>query len=344
MIVDLQRFVASEERYWREIEDVLDSLEKRMERSLSLEEAKRFHYLYQRASSDLARLSAFPFEPGIRQRLEALVARAYAEIHETRLKPHRFSPREWFFQTFPQTFRRHARAFALAVIITIVGSAFGGLAISLDPDSKSVLMPFSHLQTHPSDRVAREESRAKDHMEGHKSSFSAMLMTHNTRVSIFTMALGMTWGLGTIILLFYNGVILGAVVCDYVLAGESRFLAGWLLPHGSIEIPAILIAGQAGLILGKALIGRGSPESLKTRLRSISNDLVTLIFGVGLLLVWAGIVEAFFSQYHEPVLPYSLKIAFGLIELALLSLFLARSGKNSSGKVMKGHEAESQHA
>jgi uncharacterized membrane protein SpoIIM required for sporulation len=143
------------------------------------------------------------------------------------------------------------------------------------------------------------------------------------------MALGMTWGIGTIMLLFYNGIILGAVVFDYVLAGEIRFVAGWLLPHGAIEIPAILIAGQAGLILGKALIGWGTSAGMKNRLRMISPDLVTLIFGVAILLVWAGIVEAFFSQYHEPVIPYTLKIIFGLTEMLLLTLFLMRSGRKA---------------
>src|SRR2546426_11363809 len=136
----------------------------------------------------------------------------------------------------------------------------------------------------------------------------------------------MTWGVGTIIMLFYNGVILGAVAADYLLAGQTKFLAGWLLPHGSFEIPAILIAGQAGLILGGALIGWGKRTALRSRLRNVSRDLVTLILGVGILLVWAGFVEAFLSQYHEPVVPYELKIAFGIVELILLSLFLARSG------------------
>jgi hypothetical protein len=56
---------------------------------------------------------------------------------------------------------------------------------------------------------------------------------------------------------------------------------------------------------------------------------MTLIFGVGLLLVWAGFVESFLSQYHEPVLPYSVKIAFGLTELVLLILFLSRSGRTT---------------
>jgi uncharacterized membrane protein SpoIIM required for sporulation len=144
------------------------------------------------------------------------------------------------------------------------------------------------------------------------------------------MALGMTWGVGTVLLLFYNGVILGAVALDYVRAGQTKFLLGWLLPHGAVEIPAILIAGQAGLVLALALIGWGTRAPVRERLREVSRDLTTLIFGVGLLLIWAGFVEAFLSQYHEPVVPYVAKIAFGLVELVLLFLFLAKSGTRSS--------------
>ncbi|HWY32685.1 MAG TPA: stage II sporulation protein M, partial [Candidatus Acidoferrum sp.] len=160
---------------------------------------------------------------------------------------------------------------------------------------------------------------------------AAELMTHNTKISILTLALGMTWGVGTMIMLFYNGVILGAVAVDYVRAGETKFLLGWLMPHGVIEIPAILIAGQAGLLLAFALIGHGRRTPLRNRLREISGDVVTLIFGVGLMLVWAGFIEAFLSQYHEPVIPYEAKIAFGAVELVLLFLFLGKSGTNKSG-------------
>ena len=51
---------------------------------------------------------------------------------------------------------------------------------------------------------------------------------------------------------------------------------------------------------------------------------------VAVLLVWAGIVESFFSQYHEPVVPHALKIAFGVVQLGALTLFLWRGGANES--------------
>ncbi len=327
MIIDLPKFISAERPIWTELEKLLDHAENEPALKLNLEQLKRFHYLYERTSADLGKMVTFSSEPEIRRYLESLVARAYGEIHETRTKQHRLRVWHWFSRTFPQTFRRHARAFYFSVAVTIVGCVFGGLVVSFDPGAKSVLMPFSHLQGDPSKRVQKEESTTEDRLAHEKAGFSSMLMKHNIQVSIFTMALGTTWGVGTILMLFYNGVILGAVCLDYILAGQTKFLVGWLLPHGSFEIPAILIAGQAGLILGRALIGSGTRLSLKSRLRDVSNDLVTLIFGVAVLLIWAGIVEAFFSQNHEPVVPYLFKIAFGLLQLTLLILFLTRSGR-----------------
>jgi len=330
MIVDLQKFIIEERPYWSELEAVLDRLENSPEYKLKLRPLERFHYLYQRASADLAKISTFSAEPNTRFYLESLVGRAFGEIHETREKAHRLRPLHWFFTTFPQTFRKHIRGFWISLVALMVGAAFGSFTIIVDSSTKQILLPFSHLQGDPSDRVKNEEDTDTDRLKGAKTSFSSFLMTHNTKVAIFTLALGMTWGIGTLIMLFYNGVILGAVAVDYVLAGETSFLLGWLLPHGAVEIPAILLAGQAGIVLAGALIGWGKPVSLRMRLRKISNDLVTLIFGVALMLVWAGIIEAFFSQYHEPVMPYYLKFAFGAFELIILTLFLGRAGRKEA--------------
>jgi uncharacterized membrane protein SpoIIM required for sporulation len=332
VIIDLARFVSTEQPFWNELDGILRRLEEEHAAGMTVEQLRRFHYLYERASADLARIGTFAAEPELGRHLESLVARAYAEIHETRRKELRWRPVAWFFRTFPQVFRRRIAAFYFSVAVTIAGCAFGALALEFDSTAKSVIMPFSHLQGDPSKRVAREESADNDQLNGRKGTFSAALMTHNTQVSILTMALGMTWGVGTIIMLFYNGVILGAVCLDYIRAGQTPFLAGWLLPHGSFEIPAILIAGQAGLILGRALIGTGARQSVALRLRAVGPDLVTLIGGAATLLVWAGFVESFFSQYHEPVLPYWFKIAFGCVELLLLTLFLSRAGRTGRGE------------
>jgi len=325
VIVDLRRFVTAERPYWDELRSVLETLEAEPERRMPLAGIQRLHYLYERCSADLARMDAFAVDPALRGLLESLVARAYSEIHETRA-PIKVNWRG-LLVAFPRAFRRHAGAFRLSLGVTLLGCAFGWFAIRTDPASKAVLMPFQQLLGSPAERVKEEESARQDRMQGHKATFSAELMTHNIQVTVLTMAAGISWGVGTLMLLFYNGVILGAVAADYIGAGQSLFLAGWLLPHGSVEIPAILLGGQCGFMLAGALIGWGGAATRTERLRVVAADLFTIAGGAAAFLVWAGIVEAFVSQYHQPVLPYSLKIAVGLCEMAALVLYLGWAGR-----------------
>lgn len=327
MIVNLEKFVAEERPRWERLDAMLRRIAEDPWAKLPLAEARELERLYQRAAADLARLATFAAEPEARRYLENLVARGHAEIHGARAEGSRFRPGEWLLRTLPRTFRRQARAFLWALALTLAGALFGGAALAFDPEAKATLMPFDHLRGSPTERVAKERAQRGENMRGGQAQFSGMLMTHNTRVTLTAVALGMSWGIGTLVLLFYNGAILGAVVVDYILAGETVFMLGWLLPHGVVEIPAILIGAQAGFVLAGALLGRGQRVRLAGRLRGVLPDVVTLALGAALLLVWAGLVEAFFSQYHEPVLPYAVKIAFGLLEAAGLAWFLLRGGR-----------------
>jgi uncharacterized membrane protein SpoIIM required for sporulation len=328
MIVDLKLFIERERSTWEELDKTLTHIENETLLHLTLEEVQRLHYLYERTGAALIKISTFAAEPNLVHSLESLLTRAYAELQTAGSRGDQFSLHRWLFRTFPQTFRKHSRYFWASLLLTIFGALFGGAAVAFDPDAKAAIAPFPHLLQNPSERVKEEESKTNPTLEKSKGRFSATLITNNTKVSVLALALGITWGIGTVILLFYNGVVLGAVIFDYVRAGQSVFLMGWLLPHGVIEIPAILIAGQAGLLLGQALIGWNSNETMNQRLRSVTGSLVTLISGTALLLIWAGIIEAFFSQYHEPILPYQFKIVFGLVEVMMLLTFLSL-GKQS---------------
>jgi uncharacterized membrane protein SpoIIM required for sporulation len=332
VIVNLENFIAQERPGWERLDALLRALAEDPWRALPVEQARELERLYQRAAADLARLATFAAEPEARRYLENLVARGHAEIHGARAHGGRFRPGLWLVRTLPQTWRRQARAFWFAFALTAAGAVFGGFALASDPSAKEVLLPFSHLQGDPSARVAQEELDQGKELQGRKASFSGMLMTHNTDVTLTAMALGMTWGIGTMVLMFYNGVILGAVAVDYILAGQTPFLVGWLLPHGAVELPAMMVGGQAGFVLAGALLGRGQRQGLAARLRAVAPDVVTLCFGAALMLVWAGVVEAFFSQYHEPVLPYAVKIVFGLVELAVLSWYLGFAGRSAQTK------------
>jgi uncharacterized membrane protein SpoIIM required for sporulation len=337
MIIDLPRFIQSERPFWTELELLLDEVAEDPGQQLSLEQARRFHFLYQKTSADLGRVSTYASEPAIRRYLESLVARSYAEIHETRGRARTWRPFHWFFVEFPAVFRRHIRAFWVSILISLLGALAGGTAVIFDEEAKAAIVPkgFEHVLKDPAQRVAEEESASGERSDAGHATFAGFLMRNNITVSIRALALGMTLGIGTILVLLQNGIFLGQVAFDYINAGQGIFLAAWLLPHGSFELPAIFIAGQGGLVLARAILGRGDRAPLGARLRAVGKDVMTIIGGVAVMLVWAGIVESYMSQHHEPRLPYWIKIAFGSLELVALSLFLSSAWWRRRGQPAK---------
>ena len=325
MILDLERFLAQGRPRWEALDEALRPFEQDRFYRPSMEESLRVFDLYQHCAADLARLQEAS-QLQIAAYLEALVARAYTQIHSVRRRS-AVHPLKWLTRTLPITFRRQWRAFMLATGLLLLGCVTGIVLLRIDVDAKPVLMPFPHLLNDPAERVKQEEKDRGKQIAGHHIAFSAFLMTHNISVAFMSMAAGMTYGIGTILMVFANGVDLGAVCADYVHAGQGKFLAGWLLPHGIVELPALLVASQAGLLLAGALIGSRSRLPRRQRLGSVSKDVFTLSLGAALMLVWAGLIESFISQYHAPVLPYGAKIAFGLMELALLVWFFASAGR-----------------
>jgi uncharacterized membrane protein SpoIIM required for sporulation len=330
VILDLPRFLAAERPFWSELEERLDRLEADPHTPLGLEPTRRLHYLHQRASADLARLQTSASEPETRAWLESLVSRAYGEVHETRDRSMRLRPLRLLRRDFPRAFRRRAGAFGLACAIVAGGALFGGVALVVDTEARAALLPDFLASLSPSERVHDEEAAHHDRLAGARSRFSASLATHNTQVALMCLALGVSYGLGTALLLFFNGVILGAVAVDYVTAAQTKFLLGWLLPHGVIEIPAFLIAGQAGFVLAGAILGRGDGAPWRERLSAAGSDLGALSAGLACLLLWAGFMESFLSQYHEPVLPYALKIGVGVVEALALGAFLLLAGRRET--------------
>lgn len=330
MILDLERFQAQARPRWSNLESLLAALESRPDRRLNPAECEQLQELYTQTAADLNRVTHGALAPNLRQYLERLVARAYAEVYYApATRSEIWQPRRWLriFTAFPEAFRRQSRDFVLAVLITVLGCALGGLAVRYDPASVDALLPAGYLRN-PDQRVHDEEKGQSRHLPSAQieAAFSAELITHNIQVALLAAALGVTFGIGTALLLFENGVLLGAVAVRYTQQGFGLFVTAWLLPHGAFEIPSILIAGQAGFYLARLLLRRHQERNMRRAMR----EWLLLIAGMAILLVWAGIMEAFFSQHHAPVLPYEFKVAVGAAELALLTIYLLLTGRRDT--------------
>ena len=124
MILDLERFQTQAGPRWSKLESLLVAIEGRPDRRLNPVEAEQLQELYAQAAVDLNRVTHGALAPELRQYLERLVARAYAELYYAPPKRSEiWQPRRWLriFTAFPETFRRQARYFGLAVLITLLG-------------------------------------------------------------------------------------------------------------------------------------------------------------------------------------------------------------------------------
>jgi uncharacterized membrane protein SpoIIM required for sporulation len=323
---DINRFVRERGADWSRLETSLLRIEQSGVRGQSLADLRAFARLYRRISSDLLRAQSAAVNANLLDYLNDIVARAYAVVHAAQ-PPRRGKLLDFFFREFPRHFRRERRLIALAAGVLACGIVFGALSVARDPYALGALIPDDHQAFSPSERVHHDQRIAGRTMQGDRAAaFSGWLFTHNMEVSILIFALGLTFGIGTLAVLFFNGVPLGALAAQYHQDGQALFFWAWVLPHGFTELTVVCIAGGAGLIIARGLWlpGRRSrAQALATEARGATS----LLLGALPLLAVAGVVEGSISQLHPPTLPYEAKLTFALLLAIAVSSFLLRAGR-----------------
>lgn len=322
----LAEFLDERRPRWEALSGLVDRAEDVGLHGLQPDEARALVGLYRAASGDLMMARAGAGTAEVVDHLNTLVSRAYVTVHRgPRVRPGEV--REFVLSGFPRLFRRRAGAIALAAAIFGAGAGLGAAGVAWDPQGAAYLVDESHRGMDPAQRVAAEEA-GEVSSAGRQAAFSAFLFTHNIRVSFLAFVLGATFGVGTAVVLFLNGVMLGSLAVAYHGAGEGLFFWAWILPHGVPELTAVFVAGGAGLHLGRAMLlaprAAGGPLAA---LPAAGGDAVRLVLGAMPVLVVAGVIEGTVSQVHEPVLPYPLKLAFAAAVAAGLALWLARGGR-----------------
>src|SRR5438045_4031230 len=161
MIADLKTFIERERPHWQELERELARIRDKFADMSDLRYARHILSLFQRASSDLARIQGWSAEPELKAYLETLVGTGYAEIHSATRNTRHFRPWHWLTRSFPQAFRRQIWGWHTAMGLTIAGGILGVLIIAMGgEEAREALFPFPHLvKMTPSERVALEESR-----------------------------------------------------------------------------------------------------------------------------------------------------------------------------------------
>jgi uncharacterized membrane protein SpoIIM required for sporulation len=323
---DVGRFVAERGPVWEDLRALLADVEERGLSQLDLEAARRFGKLYRSTCSDLVRARSEMVDAAIVDYLNDLVARAYAQVHGGQGVGAAGRIRRFYARGFPRLFRKEWRAIALAALLLFGGAGFGATFTILDPGSRGVLIPDQHQAHTPAERIAREE-QSGGLTDGQQSvAFASMLFTHNIKVTFLVFAAGITAGVGTVILMIYNGVPLGALATQYHLEGQGLFFWAWILPHGIPELTEVFVAGGAGLIIARGILLPGRRRRRDAIIAEAKTAALLVVGGMP-ILVLAGLIEGTISQMHAPAVPYVAKLIFAVIIGVGLYAYLLLAGR-----------------
>jgi uncharacterized membrane protein SpoIIM required for sporulation len=326
--VNIERFISEHTPAWQKLDELLNRAEIT---PATREELSELVALYRRTCSDLNRARSYTANPEVLGYLNQLTGRAYRFIyqaaHETPVVP---ALVKLVTREIPSAFRRERLAIAVAASALLLGVLFGALAVTVDPANGQRLVPSDFFTESPRERVAKIETDKEriDNLDK-ALAFGASLYTHNIEVAFLAFSLGALTIAGGVMFLFYNGVILGAIAASYILDGVPLFFFAWVGPHGALELPAIVFAGAAGLVAGRAFLMPGD-LSRAASMRRVLPSVWRIIIGTALTLVFAGLIEGSFSQFTSRTFPYEAKIAVAaLLFVALMTyLFLRRVEAN----------------
>lgn len=279
------QFVARRQQQWQELSRILADMQGRGVRRLPLDVVQQVGRLYRQTASDLAYARTyFPGSPTVGY-LNQLVAQAHSLIYAE--EPQRIRTLlQFFWLEVPRTVRRHWRAVVLAMALTVLGGIVGCLATLYDPNTAEALVPEQILN-----RVVTPEERYQEDVPD-RPVMGTVILLNNVRVGGMAFGLGVTLGIGTAVSLFYNGLIVGAVVAHSIWMGDVYSLWAHLMAHGSLELMAIFLCGAAGLILGWSIVAPGDlPRG--TAVSQAARQAITLVMGSVPFFVIAATIEGF---------------------------------------------------
>jgi uncharacterized membrane protein SpoIIM required for sporulation len=305
--------------YWDRLAVLVDRASGSGIRALSHDELREAALLYRQVASDLSTMRQDRTTRSVQTSLNGLLERAHNLIYSERRSG--FAPVWQFFRRdYPALFRAML-PYTLVSLALLVGGSLVGAALTLvRPAFMTHLLGPEMLAAIHQHRMWTLSINSMAPAE------SSRIMTNNLGVTFAAYAMGITAGLGTIYMVGWNGILLGVVAAVCAQHQMSLQLWSFVAPHGSLELPSIVIAGGAGLRLGAGVLFPGM-YSRRHSLAVAGAESARLIAGVIPLLVIAGTFEGFFSP--SVVVPAGVKFATGavLFSLLLTWLFGTRSSR-----------------
>jgi uncharacterized membrane protein SpoIIM required for sporulation len=289
---------AREDRAPARLEELLERAE-RMNRRPGFEDLRELARLYRLCSARLAAQRTQRADPDRIRYLNALCVRAYTHLQVPAAR--RIQPGAFFVASFPATLARTARLQALSALVMVAGTIAGWAITAGNPAALYALLPS---QAYPPDKVQRLVSSATERAHflthavsgfGLKSVFSAGLFVHNMQVGMLAFATGILAGVPTLLLDFYNGLMIGGFTWIFWRGAEWPLYLAWMLPHAIPELLGVTLCSTGGLVIARAVVAPGR-EGTAAALRAAARPALQMLLAALPLFFFAAGIESFLRQ------------------------------------------------
>ena len=305
------QWIAKRRPHWDRLSVLLSRTDRNGLNSLSRAELQEMALLYRQVAADLSVLRRDETARTYSDHVNQLLARAHHIIY-SRQKTTWGTLFRFLKDEYPVIFRRQLPYVTASLLVTIAWAVLGAALTTARPE-------FMRHFVGPAMIATMEQHKMwTDSIVSVAPKETSHIMTNNLSVSFLAFASGITFGVGTFFLLFNNGMMLGVIAAACHQYSMSIPLWSFIAPHGSLELPAIIIAGGAGFRVGHAMLFPGGYH-WKESVAKGGIEATQLVAGVIPMLVVAGCLEGFFSPSHAPVW---LKFTVGALLFALLMTWL----------------------
>jgi uncharacterized membrane protein SpoIIM required for sporulation len=278
---------------------------------------RRLGATYRAAAADLALARRrWPGDP-VTVRLEDLVGRARHLVYASERRTG--SLRAFLSTSYWRLVRERLALIGLCWLMMLVPALFVGLWAASDPAGAARFLPSAY-------RGAGAGGGGPGPLAlplGVQAALAGQILTNNIQVSFLAFAGGILGGVGTTLVLLYNGALIGGVAGLTAAAGRLGPFVELVAPHGVLELSVIAVSGAAGMTVGWALVDPGR-RTRRAALAAGARRGAEIVLGTMPWFVLAGLVEGFVTPRRVGT---GLAIAVGLSAGALYWVLVLWRGR-----------------
>jgi uncharacterized membrane protein SpoIIM required for sporulation len=298
-------FLKNNAEKWKKFESLVDEKENKDPDLLA--------GLFIQLTDDLSYAKTFYPNSKTYKYLNSLTAKVHQSIYKNKKEEKGRFVRFWR-DNLPLLFYTHRKLLLISFMIFFVSLLIGIISTANDDKFVRLILGDSYVNM-TIENIAKGNPMAVYKKMNQVDMFMGITF-NNIVVSFYTFIAGILLTFGTGYMLFSNGIMLGSFEYFFYQHGVlfQSLLTVWI--HGVLEISSIIIAGGAGLLLGKSILFPGT----FTRKQSFINgakDGIKIILGLVPLFIMAGFFESFVTRYTNMPLVVSLLIIFGSVSFII---------------------------